>query len=72
MSTDVSTRENLELTGAALEAAAADDFQYHPVPKSHQKRWFDITFAWFGAAMVAQLYQAGVTVTIGTGGSPTA
>ena len=71
MSTEVTSKhENLILEGEALAAAARDDFQYDPVPKAYRKKWFDITFAWFGAAMVAQLYQAGVTVTISTGGLP--
>lgn len=52
------------------EASNTDDFQYEPVPESHRKSWVDLTFVWFGAAMVAQLYQAGVTVTISTGGLP--
>lgn len=47
---------------------SGDDFQYEPVPKEKRQNWYDLVFVWFGAAMVAQLYQAGVTVTIGTGG----
>lgn len=61
MSTEVEKKTN----------SSGDDFQYEPVPKSQRKTWFDLTFVWFGAAMVAQLYQAGVSVTIGTGGLPT-
>ena len=56
-----------------LEESAShsgDDFQYEPVPEGKRQNWYDLVFVWFGAAMVAQLYQAGVTVTIGTGGLP--
>ncbi len=60
MSTDIEKK--------AQQATSTDDFQYEPVPVSHRKSWVDLTFVWFGAAMVAQLYQAGVTVTISTGG----
>ncbi|OUN06518.1 hypothetical protein B5G43_08915 [Flavonifractor sp. An92] len=61
MSTEVEKKTN----------SSGDDFQYEPVPASQRKTWYDLTFVWFGAAMVAQLYQAGVSVTIGTGGLPT-
>lgn len=49
------------------EAAAADDFANIPVPMRYRHKWTHIMFVWFGAAMVAQLYQAGVFLAIGTG-----
>lgn len=44
---------------------SGDDFPNVPVPKEYRVTWHQLTFVWFGAAMVAQLYQCGVT--IGTG-----
>ncbi len=51
----------------AIAAAAADDFSNCPVPQNYRKPWTNIMFVWFGAAMVAQLYQAGVYLAIGMG-----
>lgn len=50
-----------------IEEAAKDDFAYMPVPMRFRHHWTHVMFVWFGAAMVAQLYQAGVTLTIGMG-----
>lgn len=49
------------------EEAQADDFANIPVPMKYRHKWNHIMFVWFGAAMVAQLYQAGVYLAIGTG-----
>lgn len=51
---------------------SGDDFPDTPVPKSHRVTWHDLTFVWFGAAMVAQLYVCGVVLGTGTGGLTTA
>ncbi len=66
MSDDVKTKEAL-LAEQEETNSTGNDYQYEPVPPHARKKWLDVTFVWFGAAMVAQLYQGGVTVTIGTG-----
>lgn len=58
----------VKIKAAQQTSGSGDDYQYEPVPEGQRKTWLDLTFVWFGAAMVAQLYQAGVTVTISTGG----
>lgn len=61
---------------SAQQAAAAveqevdlsgNDFADVRVPLSARVTWTKLTFVWFGAAMVAQLYQCGVTVGTGMG-----
>ena len=46
---------------------SGDDFPYEPVPMSHRATWPQLTVVWFGAAMVAQLYQCGVNLGTGMG-----
>lgn len=46
---------------------SGNDFADVPVPLSERVTWTKLTFVWFGAAMVAQLYQCGVTVGTGMG-----
>lgn len=46
---------------------SGDDFPDVPVPQEHRVGWTQLTFVWFGAAMVAQLYQCGVTLGTGMG-----
>lgn len=53
---------------SSIEEAAEDDFSTIPVPKLYRHNWSHIMFVWFGAAMVAQLYVAGVNLTLNTGG----
>ncbi len=48
-------------------AMSGNDFADVKVPLSERVTWTKLTFVWFGAAMVAQLYQCGVTVGTGMG-----
>lgn len=49
------------------ERMSGNDYADVPVPSSARVTWRKLTFVWFGAAMVAQLYQGGVTVGTGMG-----
>lgn len=53
--------------GEKHAAVSGDDFADVRVPLSERVTWTKLTFVWFGAAMVAQLYQCGVTVGTGMG-----
>lgn len=44
-----------------------DDFAQEAVPVEARHHWLDMTFVWFGAAMVCQLYQGGTTLGVGMG-----
>lgn len=44
-----------------------DDYAEAPVPLTKRVNWINVTLVWFGAAMVAQLYQGGVTLGTGMG-----
>lgn len=50
-----------------IQEAIDDDFSNIPVPMKYRHKWTHIMFVWFGAAMVAQLYLAGVNLSLGTG-----
>lgn len=58
-------RVNDAVTNPKKVSMGGDDFPDSPVPSESRVTWRQLTFVWFGAAMVAQLYQCGVT--IGTG-----
>ncbi len=46
---------------------SGDDYAHEPVPVEGRKSWVDMTFVWFGAAMVSQLYNGGVALGTGMG-----
>lgn len=50
-----------------IQDAKDDDFSNIPVPMEYRHKWTHVMFVWFGAAMVAQLYLAGVNLSLGTG-----
>lgn len=58
---------NQEVVNNQNPSMSGDDFPDMPVPQSHRVTWKPLTFVWFGAAMVAQLYQCGVTIGTGMG-----
>ncbi len=45
-----------------------EEYALEAVPEHARRHWLDMTFVWFGAAMVSQLYVAGVGLSIGMGG----
>lgn len=46
---------------------SGNDYAEEPVPRDKRVVWVNVTLVWFGAAMVAQLYQGGVTLGTGMG-----
>jgi cytosine permease len=59
MSTEATAKKAVSMEG--------NDFADSPVPLTHRVTWTKLTFVWFGAAMVAQLYLCGVVLGSGMG-----